>query len=267
MIDANVIPFNNDEVHDSINEGDDDMNMLFMLNELITFRDGKGVNCQVTYLGPHILDTVLKHKIRTQNNIEFFVNAILLSPLNAPDISTIPATAEQYVAELPKLTRQQLEQISNPQTLDDGQREFITLHFKMNHLPLPAMITLAKNNKINRKCVKLKHRLPICMSCIFGTSHHKPWRTKGAHGSIRKESDNAPGKCVSMDQLVLAQPGLIPQMAGFLTNLCIWGATFFVDHFLDLVYVALMGNLTLDKTLLAKTSFERFASNGEVTIN
>jgi hypothetical protein len=70
-----------------------------------------------------------------------------------------------------------------------------------------------------------------------------------------------------MDQLVLAQPGLIPQMAGFLTNLCIWGATIFVDHFSDLVYVALMRDLTLDETLLAKTSFERFASNGGVTIN
>ena len=84
---------------------------------------------------------------------------------------------------------------------------------------------------------------------------------------IQKESDNAPGKCVSMDQLVSAQPGLIPQMAGFLTNLCIWGATIFVDHFSDLVYVALMHDLTLDKTLLAKTSFERFASNGGETIN
>ncbi len=56
-------------------------------------------------------------------------------------------------------------------------------------------------------------------------------------------------------------------MAGFLTNLCIWGATIFVDHFLDLVYVALMRDLTLDETLPAKTSFERFASNGGVTIN
>jgi hypothetical protein len=183
-IDANVIPFEDDEVHDSINEGDNDINTLFMLNESITFKDGKGFNRQVTYLGPHILNTVLKHKIWTQNDTEFFVDGILLSPLNALDISTIPATVEQYVAELPKLTRQQLEQISNPQTLDDDQRELMTLHFKMNHLPLPAMITLAENNKINRKFAKLKHRLPICMSCIFGTSHCKPWRTKGAHGSI-----------------------------------------------------------------------------------
>jgi hypothetical protein len=153
------------------------------------------------------------------------------------------------VAELPQLTRQQLEQISNPHTLNDDQWKFMTLHFKMNHLPFPAMITFTENKKMNRKFVKLKHRLPMCMSCIFGTSHHKPWHTKGAHGSIRKESDNAPGKCISMDQLVSAQPGLIPQMAGFLTNLRIWGATIFVDHFLDLVYVALMRDLTLDNMI------------------
>ena len=58
-----------------------------------------------------------------------------------------------------------------------------------------------------------------------------------------------------MDQLVSAQPGLIPQMAGFLTNLRIWGATLFVDHFSDNVYIALMRDLTLDKTLLAKPAF------------
>jgi hypothetical protein len=46
-----------------------------------------------------------------------------------------------------------------------------------------------------------------------------------------------------MDQLVSAQPGLIPQMAGFLINLQIWGAMIFVDHYLDYVHVALMRDL------------------------
>ncbi len=246
---------------------DNDTNTLFMLNETIIFKDSKGLTHQVTYLGPHILDKVLKHKIRTPNDTEFFVDAIFLSPLNAPDIGAIPVTVEQYMAELPQLTRQQIEHILNPQTLDDNQREFMALHFKMNHLPFSAMITLAENKRINKKYFWLKHRLPICMSCIFGTSHCKPWRTKGAHGLICKDSDNAPGKYVSMDQLVSAQPGLIPQMAGFLTNLRIWGATIFVDHFSDFVFVALMHDLTHDETLLAKTSFERNTSDGGVTIN
>ena len=56
-------------------------------------------------------------------------------------------------------------------------------------------------------------------------------------------------------------------MAGFLTNLRIWGATIFVDHFSDYVYVALMQDLTLDETLLAKTAFERHANEGGVSIS
>jgi hypothetical protein len=105
------------------------------------------------------------------------------------------------------------------------------------------------------------------MSCIFGMAHCKPWRFKGSKGSIRKESDNAPGKCVSMDQMVSAQPGLTPQMAGCLTNLCIWGATVFIDHFSDYVYVALMQDLGLYENLLAKSAFEQHANKGGISIN
>jgi hypothetical protein len=72
----------------------------------------------------------------------------------------------------------------------------------MNHLPLPEMITLAEEGKLNRKFTKLKHQLPICISCLFGTAHCKPWPFKGSHGSIQKETDDAPGKCMSMDHLV-----------------------------------------------------------------
>jgi hypothetical protein len=84
---------------------------------------------------------------------------------------------------------------------------------------------------------------------------------------IQKESDDAPGKCVSIDTLVLAQLGLVPQMSGFLTNLQIWGATVFFAPFSDYVYVAFMRDLGLDETLLAKTAFERHASKGGVTIH
>ncbi len=56
-------------------------------------------------------------------------------------------------------------------------------------------------------------------------------------------------------------------MAGFLMNLRIWGATIFVDHFSDYVFVALMWDLPLDKTLLAKSSFEQHTNKGGVTIN
>ncbi len=55
-------------------------------------------------------------------------------------------------------------------------------------------------------------------------------------------------------------------MAGFLTNLRIWGATVFVDHFSDYVYVELMRDLGMDETLLAKSAFERHAHEGGILI-
>jgi hypothetical protein len=174
---------------------------------------------------------------------------------------------EHYAVNLPKLSESKLEQISKPQSLDSNQQEFIKLYHKLSHLPILAMIMLAEKGRIRKKFAKLKHRLPICMSCIFGTAHRKPWHSKGSKESIRNESNNAPGKCISMDQLVSAQPGLIPQMAGVLPNLHIWGATVFVDHFSDYVSVALMQGLGLDETLLAKSYFEWHANEGGVSIN
>lgn len=53
---------------------------------------------------------------------------------------------------------------------------------------------------------------------------------------------------------------------GIVDNLHIWGATIFVDHFLDYVFVVCVHDLTLDEMLLAKFSFERHAKEGSVSI-
>ena len=45
-------------------------------------------------------------------------------------------------------------------------------------------------------------------------------------------------------------------MSGLLTNKRLWGATTFVDHVSDYVYVHLMQDLTLDETLLSKEAME-----------
>ncbi len=229
---SNVIPYDDEELID-FEDTDDAINMLFMLHESILLKDATGSTSEVTYLGSQLLDKVLLHKVRNKNGHRFLVDGNLLSSMDTPDITTIPVSIEQYAAELPRLTRKQLEQISNQRISDDDQQELMGLHCKLNHLPLPAMITLAKKRKLDKKIVRLKHRLPACMSCLFGMCHRKPWHSKGLKGLIRKETDDAPGKCVSMDQIVSAQPGLLPQMADFLTNLHIWGATIFVDHYSD----------------------------------
>ena len=64
------------------------------------------------------------------------------------------------------------------------------------------------------------------------------------------QSKKLPGDGVSVDQIVSAQPVLIPQMSGFLTSKRIWGCTTFVDHVSDYVYVHLMKYLTLGAWLV-----------------
>ena len=76
------IPFDDDELFPQSTEDDNDINMLFMVNETVLFKDGKGINREVTYLGPQSIDGVLKHNIRTQNNSEFLVDGVLLSSLD-----------------------------------------------------------------------------------------------------------------------------------------------------------------------------------------
>ena len=44
------------------------------------------------------------------------------------------------------------------------------------------------------------------------------------------------------------------------------GATVFVDHHSDHVYVYLMRNLTLEETLLAKDAYERFLNSNGVSV-
>ena len=39
-----------------------------MMIKFVIFKDGQGIICQVNYLGPHIIDKVLKHKICTEDD-------------------------------------------------------------------------------------------------------------------------------------------------------------------------------------------------------
>ena len=60
-----------------------------------------------------------------------------------------------------------------------------------------------------------------------------------------------------MDQIVSAQPGLIPQVSGTLTTARMKGATVFDDHVTQFIYAHLMKDHTQESTLEAKAAFEK----------
>jgi hypothetical protein len=60
---SRFIPFDDNELLQQSTEEEDDINMLFMSNETVIFKNSKGINREVTYLGPNLSDGILKHKI------------------------------------------------------------------------------------------------------------------------------------------------------------------------------------------------------------
>ena len=63
-----------------------------------------------------------------------------------------------------------------------------------------------------------------------------------------------------MDALTSSTPGIIPQMSGFLTSDCFWGATVFVDHATTYMYTKLQRGQTLIKYIVAKAAYKRMAA-------
>jgi hypothetical protein len=91
--------------------------------------------------------------------------------------------------------------------------------------------------------------------------------TKGKKsGSIRKPDQTKLGDGVSVDQIISAQQGLIPQMAGFLTSKGIWGCTTFIDRVSDYMYVHLMKDFTIMEPLLAKLAFKKLCAKADCSV-
>ncbi len=109
--------------------------------------------------------------------------------------------------------------ISLPQSLDSSTARINELALLPLSLAIQQILMLAKRGCLPKILLKLQDKLPLCVACQFGNSHHCPWCTKGKKKWLySKAGSNKPGDRVSVDQIISAQPGLIPQMAGFLTR-------------------------------------------------
>ena len=176
-----------------------------------------------------------------------------------PSFTNIPSTPLDYLNEVGKgISQEEAQRLARPTTLSPAQQELLSWHHRLYHLSFPMIFKLARLGFLPKTLLKCEKTVPICLECQFGKGHRRPWRSKGKKsGTIQKKKEVEPGDGVSADQIVSAQPGLVPQMSGFLTKDRIWGATTFVDHVSDYVYVHLMTDFTIEETLAAKKAFER----------
>ncbi|KAL7504927.1 hypothetical protein ACHAXN_005718, partial [Cyclotella atomus] len=222
---------------------------------VLIYKDGSGLNRPVE----GAVADGLTHRIRLEDGNFEDVDASHLLLMHQPDLTYVPRTPLDYQNEIKQeyLSAEDAIKLARPRTLSPTQQPLMNWHHRLYHLPFRRIFLLAEKGWLPKRLLDCRDNIPLCVACQFGSAHRRPWRFKGKKsGSIRKKEETKPGDGQSLDQLVSAQPGLIPQMSGFLTSSCYWGATIVIDHVSNFVYCHLMKALTLDETIEAKKSWE-----------
>jgi hypothetical protein len=135
----------------------------------------------------------LKCKIQKSDDSVILVNLETLNIDNL-DIASIPQTSADYVCKSENIEPLQMEHIIHPKTLSPLQKEMMSYHTQLYHLPFPKLIAMANAGEIPRCLASLKGRCPICVACLFGSAHKRPWHSKSKESHpIQKKSDNCPG--------------------------------------------------------------------------
>ena len=141
-------------------------------------------------------------------------------------------------------------------------------HHQLCHLPYCIFFCFTSSVFLTKWLIESRNKPPLCVACQFSQSYCRPWQTKGNKiGSICTPSQKESGNGILVDQIVSAQPGLIPQMSDFLTNKWLWCCTTFVNHVSDYVYVHLTRDLSLSEMLHDKATIENIMTQAGKTIN
>ena len=61
------------------------------------------------------------------------------------DIGWIPESAPEYGQAAKLLSEESIENITSPTNLSPLKQEFLSVHYKLNHLPFTIMLRLEKN--------------------------------------------------------------------------------------------------------------------------
>ena len=134
--------------------------------------------------------------------------------------------------------------------------ELLRVHHQFNHVGFGKLQAMAKSGILPKRLSTCK--VPLCSACLYGKATKRPWRDKP---KLEPASNPIPirysGQCVSVDMLKSPTPGLVAQMAGFLTGKRYRYATIFVDHYSRLGYVHLQKTQSAKETLEGKALFER----------
>eukprot|EP00957_Ditylum_brightwellii_P137912 10514443-Ditylum_brightwellii.AAC.1 len=186
----------------------------------------------------------------------------MLRRVAVPDVGKIPSKETEIMQTSRGLIKEQCEQILKSECLTPLQQEYLSWHHCLSHMLKSKMKILYRLGILPQRILKLfdENLVPLCGSCVFGTSHRKPWRSKASSKSICCDKDNQPIVGTSTGQMISGQPGLVPQISGHLTNRRIQGATIYSDYYSDFIYVHLMESMSGKETLQSKCAYEKMAA-------
>ena len=174
---------------------------------------------------------VLRIIVTNSNGDDIITTKEHLRSPNNPNVGWIPISFPEYKQSSKTLSEKDIEKITSPKHLLPLQQEFLSVHYKLNHLPFTIILRPSNMSILPRRFLKLRNDLPPCVSYLFGQAHCRPWRHKSSTTStdcvLRSADITKPGQRVGTDQIVSAQPGLFPQEKGQMTRARIWGATVF----------------------------------------
>ena len=237
-------------------------NDKFKVGDTLTYtREGKIFSVKLLEIIVDKLTFISSFKVEKQDGSIFITpKEFLRHPLDK-SISTIPRTESQYRQDMETfLTSGEMAQISKPSKASGLEEEYLKWHERLGHPSVQDFEKLIKIGLLPTKFRAVLKKPPLCISCVFGKMQKRKWRTsKDDFRPIRKDSESFPGARVSTDQIISAQPGLLPRMEGGHTRARIWAATVFKDHFSDIIYTHLMTSPSLEETIEAKQAFEKFA--------
>ena len=116
--------------------------------------------------------------IQRSDGTELLAVPQMLNFSENPDIASIPQTNEEYFNKCHYLDPSDLGQIMHPKALSLLQEEMMSQHCHLHHTPFPRLIVMAELGEVPKRLAQLRGQCPICVLCIFGTAHKRPWRTK-----------------------------------------------------------------------------------------
>ena len=183
------------------------------------------------------------------------------------DVASLSFQPSEFLRHAKCLSEDDLKLIQHPLPLSTIEREWMREHDRLGHISFAEKDKLVKGGVLAKKFAALCGQKMLCPSCMFGRMKRRPWQVKGVANRKCFCKQHAPGAKVSVDQIMVSHPGLIPRMSGRHTNDRICGAIGSIDHFSKYSYSQLQTSFNAEQTLDFKLAFKSHANTCCVTIS